>query len=289
MQSQKEHNMLQTLRKKDLDEQRELHEKALGDLREEKEKEIQDIKTRADEKEQEHKKNVDELGKKKDAEVEALQQQSKDDLEQQKSMTLKAEEKCQHLEKQLSGGDAGMKDMQARLARVSVQRLPVTACNETNSIFLQMESELSAANKARDAAEKNLSKLKEAAKEEAAKAKSEVEKQLSELREAREMTQSELDDLLMVFGDLEEKMTKYKVGWQRGDIFTILDASSVLTSSQDRLIELGETVSDGEDDDEDDDDEEEENGSDADGSEGSDNNDDEKDETKEQPNPKSKK
>ncbi|WXC66749.1 hypothetical protein SNK03_012529 [Fusarium graminearum] len=248
MKSQKEHNMLQTLRKKDLDEQRELHEKALGDLREEKEKEIQDIKTRADEKEQEHKKNVDELGKKKDAEVEALQQQSKDDLEQQKSMTLKAEEKCQHLEKQLSGGDAGMKDMQARLAR--------------------MESELSAANKARDAAEKNLSKLKEAAKEEAAKAKSEVEKQLSELREAREMTQSELDDLLMVFGDLEEKMTKYK----------------------DRLIELGETVSDGEDDDEDDDDEEEEeNGSDADGSEGSDNNDDEKDETKEQPNPKSKK
>jgi ElaB/YqjD/DUF883 family membrane-anchored ribosome-binding protein len=74
-----------------------------------------------------------------------------------------------------------------------------------------MESELSAASKARDIAEKHLSESKEAAKNEVAKAKADVEKQLSESREARETTQSELDDLLMVFGDLEEKMTKYKV------------------------------------------------------------------------------
>jgi chromosome segregation ATPase len=240
MKSQKELNALQILRKRDLDEQKEMHEAALSDLRRNKDKEIEDVKARADEKEQEHKKNMDELGKQKDTKIEILQQRNKGDLEQQKSMTLKAEEKCQHLEKQLSGGDAGMKDMQTRLEK--------------------MESELSAANKARDTAEKHLSEFKEAAKNEAAKAKAEVEKQLSESMEARETTQSELDDLLMVFGDLEEKMTKYK----------------------DRLIELGETVSDGEDDDEDED------ASDADGSEESDNNDDEKDETKEQPKSKSK-
>ncbi|XEV06718.1 hypothetical protein FSHL1_012005 [Fusarium sambucinum] len=246
MKSQKELNALQTLRKKDLDEQKEMHEAALSDLRKNKDKAIEDVKARADEKEQGHKKNMDELGKQKDAEIEALQQRNKGDLEQQKSMTLKAEEKCQHLEKQLSGGDAGVKDMQARLEK--------------------MESELSAANEARDTAEKHLSEFKKAAKNEAAKAKAEVEKQLSESREARETTQSELDDLLMVFGDLEEKMTKYK----------------------DRLIELGETVSDGEDDDGDEDDSDED-ASDANGSEESDDNDDEKDKTKEQPKSKSKK
>jgi chromosome segregation ATPase len=220
----------------------------LGDLREKKDKEIEDVKAGADEKEQGHKKNMAELGKQKDAEIEALQRQSKSDLEQQKSMTLKAEEKCLHLEKQLSGGDAGMKDMQARLEK--------------------MESELSAANKARDVAEKHLSEFKEATKEETAKAKAEVEKQLSESMEARETTQSELDDLLIVFGDLEEKMTKYK----------------------DRLIELGETVSDGEDDDEEEDeDDDDEDASDAGESEESDNNDDDKDQTKEQPKSKSKK
>jgi uncharacterized coiled-coil DUF342 family protein len=85
-----------------------------------------------------------------------------------------------------------------------------------------MESDLSAASKARDTAEKQLSEFKEAAKEEAVKAKAEVEKQLSESREARETTQSELDDLLMVFGDLEEKMEKYKVSWQRRNISSCL-------------------------------------------------------------------
>lgn len=67
-----------------------------------------------------------------------------------------------------------------------------------------MELELSTTNKAREAAEKQLSGSREAAKVDA-------DEQLSELREAKETTQSELDDLLMVFGDLEEKVTKYKV------------------------------------------------------------------------------
>jgi len=46
--------------------------------------------------------------------------------------------------------------------------------------------------------------------------------------------QTELDDLLMVFGDLEDKVARYK----------------------ERLRTLGESVSDGEDDDDDDDEEE---------------------------------
>ncbi|KAI6780303.1 Intracellular protein transport protein-like protein [Emericellopsis cladophorae] len=53
-----------------------------------------------------------------------------------------------------------------------------------------------------------------------------AESEKSEAIKAKDSTQSELDDLLMVFGDLEEKVAKYKA----------------------RLRELGETVSDGEDD-----------------------------------------
>lgn len=63
-----------------------------------------------------------------------------------------------------------------------------------------------------------------------------VEADLQEKETARQAAQSELDDLLMVFGDMEEKMTKYK----------------------ERLKALGENVSDDEDGDDDDDDDEDE-------------------------------
>ncbi|KAK7980758.1 NLI interacting factor-like phosphatase [Apiospora arundinis] len=63
-----------------------------------------------------------------------------------------------------------------------------------------------------------------------------AQSQLKSKDEEKAAVQTELDDLLMVFGDLEEKVEKYKK----------------------RLKGLGETVSDGEGDDEDDDDEEEE-------------------------------
>jgi len=51
---------------------------------------------------------------------------------------------------------------------------------------------------------------------------------LAEKEKERQAVQSELDDLLMVFGDLEEKCEEYK----------------------ERLKELGENVSEGEDEDE---------------------------------------
>ncbi|KAK8904199.1 hypothetical protein QC760_10831 [Botrytis cinerea] len=63
-----------------------------------------------------------------------------------------------------------------------------------------------------------------------------AEADLQDKETARQTAQSELDDLLMVFGDMEEKVTKYK----------------------ERLKALGENVSDDEDDDDDDDDEGEE-------------------------------
>ena len=61
------------------------------------------------------------------------------------------------------------------------------------------------------------------------------EASLTDKEAEKKAVQGELDDLLMVFGDLEDKVTKYKG----------------------RLKELGESVSDGEDEEEPDEDEDE--------------------------------
>ncbi|KAF5019663.1 hypothetical protein F66182_8325 [Fusarium sp. NRRL 66182] len=218
MKAQKEYNGLQTQHRSDINEQREAYELQLRDLRKGKDKRIEDLeaqfKAKTDEQSKNHKQELEGLSKSKDAECQALKEQSKAELEQQRSRTREAEEKCQSLEEQLSGGDAGLKDLQVKLEK--------------------MVLELAAANKARDIAEKLV----------------------SESKETQETTQSELDDLLMVFGDLEEKVTKYKA----------------------RLVKLGETVSDGEDDEDEDEDDEDE-----DGDEYDENGDDESDDEKEEP------
>ena len=118
-----------------MDTQRETHEAALSHLREDKDKEIADVKAQSDAQEQMYKKETEELGRRKDADLEAVKKQSEDDLEQQKSMTVKAEDKCQRLEKQLSGGDAGIKEMQARLERVRNRQLIQINAQTTNLYY----------------------------------------------------------------------------------------------------------------------------------------------------------
>jgi predicted RNase H-like nuclease (RuvC/YqgF family) len=98
--------------------QREKYEEAMRHLREDKEKEIKDLKAqskaRADENHE-----LRGLCEKKDAEMIAFQAQIKDELELQRLKTQQAEEKYESLEKQLSGGEAGMKDLEDRLQKVS--------------------------------------------------------------------------------------------------------------------------------------------------------------------------
>lgn len=190
--------------------QREKYEKVLGPLRQEYEDFKTQSKAKADEKQARFKEELQGLCDRKDAEIDAYREQSQVDLEHQKLKTKEAEEKCQGFEKQLSGGDAGKKDLVAKLRNVSDYQSVLVEHSQENSHVSQMELELSAANKAKDAAEKQLSELKAAAKEEAKKAREATQKKLQESNEARETTQSELDDLLMVFGDLEEKVAKYK-------------------------------------------------------------------------------
>ncbi len=66
----------------------------------------------------------------------------------------------------------------------------------------------------------------------------------SRAEEGRKAAQGELDDLLMVFGDLEEKVDKYKVSTASKAPHHLL----TIPQLQERLAALGETVSDGEDD-----------------------------------------
>lgn len=59
--------------------------------------------------------------------------------------------------------------------------------------------------------------------------KYQAEASLSEKEEQRAAAQTELDDMLMVFGDVEEKAEKYKVGfWIR---FTSINTDSDLATT----------------------------------------------------------
>ncbi|KAK7398750.1 Vesicle-mediated ER to Golgi transport protein [Neonectria punicea] len=125
---------------------------------------------------------------------------------------------------------AAMKDLQER----STAELMELRNRSTNELDEQRSQAQKAAMRTQTL-EKELRDALVATKGSQAKTK-ELESKLAESIKAKETAQSELEDLLMVFGDLEEKVAKYKA----------------------RLAELGEAVSDGEDDDDDEDDEEEE-------------------------------
>ncbi|KAI1644278.1 p115 like vesicle tethering protein [Daldinia loculata] len=131
--------------------------------------------------------------------------------------------------------EAEMADLRATISRLEVDLMKANKAKteELHTAQEEFAAKLSAAQSKAKAAEERCSNLE---KQLAQKGK-ELEKsrtQLEEKEEQKSATQTELDDLLMVFGDLEEKVEKYKK----------------------RLVDLGETVSDGEDenDDEDDDD-----------------------------------
>ncbi|KAL2265614.1 hypothetical protein VTJ83DRAFT_6714 [Remersonia thermophila] len=147
-----------------------------------------------------------------------------------------AEEKAAEAERRLRERDGEAKAAEQRAREAEVRVI------EESERAERAEEALSRAKKA---AEEELKKARKTAEEKEAEVKK-ARKLVEEKEEERKSAQSELDDLLELFGDLEEKVTKYKQ----------------------RLKELGQEVSDGEedeededeDDDDDDDDEEEEGG-----------------------------
>ncbi|KAI1411676.1 p115 like vesicle tethering protein [Hypoxylon sp. FL1857] len=93
--------------------------------------------------------------------------------------------------------EADMADLRATISRLEVD---IMKANKAKSEELHRSSDLE---KRCSALEKQLSRKDEELEESRA--------QLEEKEEQKSATQTELDDLLMVFGDLEEKVEKYKV------------------------------------------------------------------------------
>lgn len=96
-------------------------------------------------------------------------------MTEQTSKSRQGEERSKELENQLDEVRAAAEDARAKITKVSLRVTCSTTC-------------VSRANK-----------------------KHQAESALTEATAAREGTQSELDDLLLVFGDLEEKAARYKV------------------------------------------------------------------------------
>ncbi|CCF35377.1 hypothetical protein CH063_01294 [Colletotrichum higginsianum] len=220
--------------------------------------------------EQQHKKQLDEAQRKADAHVAALEQQHKRRLEELRKQIDQAQEiaktqaasQLEEHRKQLEQArktaesdadrvrhraEADMADLKATISRLEVDLMKVsrqkrqvshrmltssqakkTKLQEIQAVREELEE------KAREQ-ETLVVKLEANAKQLEKDLRETREKAMQKAEEDRKTTQNELDDLLMVFGDLEEKVAKYKA----------------------KLRELGETVSDGEDEDEDSDEEEE--------------------------------
>ncbi|KAK1542739.1 hypothetical protein CPAR01_06126 [Colletotrichum paranaense] len=156
--------------------------------------------------------------------------------------------------------EADMADLKATISRLEVDLMKAkkTKAQEIQAIREQLEKKehdqenlATKANARVEQLEKNL--------REAQVRFTQHDVTIKKAQEDRKATQNELDDLLMVFGDLEEKAARYKA----------------------KLKELGEAVSDGEEDeDEDSEEEEDDEEEEEDGHEDDDDNNDDKEDTK---------
>ncbi|KAI1821724.1 p115 like vesicle tethering protein [Xylaria intraflava] len=129
--------------------------------------------------------------------------------------------------------EAEMADFRATISRLEVDLMKANKAktHEVEAARKELGSKLSAEESKSASAEKRIADLEKQLTSKQREIE-EAQTQLKEKEEQHSSTQTELDDLLMVFGDLEEKVEKYKK----------------------RLKEKGEAVSDGEDEDEDEDD-----------------------------------
>ncbi|KAK3315248.1 p115 like vesicle tethering protein [Apodospora peruviana] len=125
--------------------------------------------------------------------------------------------------------EAEKADLKATISRLEVDLMKANKARSTiEAKVSELEAKIKASAESLGDVEKRLKASEDGARE--------VNTQLEKKEEERKAAQDELDDLLIVFSDLEEKVTKYK----------------------DRLKSLGEAVSDGEDDEDGDDNEEDE-------------------------------
>ncbi|KAH7134831.1 p115 like vesicle tethering protein [Dactylonectria estremocensis] len=223
-------------------------------------KQLAQLQTQQTAKDGEHQKQLVQTRKAAEAEAERSQRRKDAEMADLRATisrlevdVLKAQKsKTQELQEAREQGAAELRALEARRATelkelkerstAELQALEAHSAAELEDVRERIAAELAEqksktqeAEARRQALEKQLREYDTATKGSQVKTK-ELESKLAESNKVKETTQSELEDLLMVFGDLEEKVAKYKA----------------------RLAELGEAVSDGEDDDDDEDEDEDE-------------------------------
>ncbi|KAK0635113.1 p115 like vesicle tethering protein [Bombardia bombarda] len=153
------------------------------------------------------------------------EQQAKED-ELRKQMEGVRKTAGQGAERVLRRSEAEKADFKATISRLEVDLMKASkAKSVVDAKVGELEAKVKAAVESTGGAERRV----KAAEEEARKTKSQLEQKLKEKEEERKTAQDELDDLLIVFSDLEEKVERYK----------------------EQLKSLGGEVSDGEDDEDD--------------------------------------
>ncbi|XDG02782.1 hypothetical protein ABKA04_002397 [Annulohypoxylon sp. FPYF3050] len=188
-------------------------------------------------KDEAHKKQIESIRKEAAKAAEAIHADYRDkqaELQRQLDYVRKtAEAEAARIQRR---SEAEMADLRATISRLEANKAKTEEIHAAQDDYA---NKLSAEQLKTKAAEERCSKLeKELAQKDKqlSQKNEELEEsrtQLDEKEEQKAATQTELDDLLMVFGDIEEKVEKYKK----------------------RLADLGETVSEDEDENEDDDEE----------------------------------
>ncbi|GKT49453.1 intracellular protein transport protein USO1 [Colletotrichum spaethianum] len=202
--------------------------------------------------EQQHKRQLDDVQRNAAFQITALEKELKKqaDLAQQTAKAQAASQQEEH-RKQLEQArktaesdadrvrhraEADMADLKATISRLEVDLMKAkkTKAQEIQGVREELEKKAQEQEILVAKSEARVKQLENELRENQKKA-AHGDIAIKKAEEDKKATQNELDDLLMVFGDLEEKVAKYKA----------------------KLEELGETVSDGEDEDEGSDEEEE--------------------------------
>ena len=199
------------------------HERELAAKDRERAKREDEFKVQLERKEAEFKRQLDAIHKeqaKKEEEfkrqLEAVrkeEQGEKDKLQKEVEAARKAGE--QEAERVQRRSEAEKADLKATISRMEVDLMKANKAKQVaEGKVTELEKEvktgadkLAEVEKKLADAEKKIKAAEEASKEAGRNAKAEMEKK----EEEREAAQTELDDLLIVFSDLEEKVAKYKV------------------------------------------------------------------------------
>ncbi|WYZ37426.1 hypothetical protein EsH8_II_000932 [Colletotrichum jinshuiense] len=241
---------LQENQQKQDEQMRRRTESQMASMEQQHKRQLEEVQRNADSRvaalEQQNRKQLDEVQRNADARVATLEKDLKTQVDHaQQTARTQAASQLEEYRKQLEQvrktaesdadrvrhrAEADMADLKATISRLEVDLMKAkkTKVQEIQAVRDELEKKAEEQQSLAMKAEARVKQLENELRETQERGV-QGDKATKKAEEEKKATQNELDDLLMVFGDLEEKVAKYKA----------------------KLKELGEIVSDGEDEDED--------------------------------------